>query len=244
MAIGGSITATTQLSTRHTPCTSISHSHCGACSESSRVVIGPSSEESASERIAEGTFAPLMVSQRMQNNKSSITGTPVLGLRKRRSRRRSSSRRGEGAAKTQAAQSCSARRTSAATDRSSSDWREYPRACSCSFARFSAWRTCSCRARSKPKKPFSASRMPSSGQSSRSATQPAGSDSGRRGRRASARFCTTGSMSRGRWGGRGKRSLPDTSRMAESSSSSPFLSRAVMQTTGMPSFWESSVWSM
>ena len=89
MAMGGSITDTTQATVRYTPSTRAPVSHQGAPSPSSSPRRGSCQPISSRERSSEGTLAPTMVSHSTPASRASITGMPVRRLVSSRSRARS-----------------------------------------------------------------------------------------------------------------------------------------------------------
>ena len=76
-AMGGSITDTTQDSTRQTPMTSSCSSHTGAPMANRPALIASPNRENPSHSHWDGMLAPAMVIQNTPANNSSITGIPV-----------------------------------------------------------------------------------------------------------------------------------------------------------------------
>ena len=89
MAMGGSMTLTTQASTRYTPSTRAPWSQAGAWRYVNRSLSRSCTQNRPSASSWEGTLAPLMVIQNTAASSSSMTGMPVARLVSRRSRRRS-----------------------------------------------------------------------------------------------------------------------------------------------------------
>lgn len=89
IAIGGSITDTTQATVRYIPSTSAPSSHQGALAACRAPRRGSCQPISSLESSSDGTFAPTMVSHSTPASRSSIAGMPVALLVSRRSRARS-----------------------------------------------------------------------------------------------------------------------------------------------------------
>ena len=77
MAMGGSITDTTQAGTRYTPFTRKSANFPFMPTAPRSLKISSSSPKRKSLKISEGTFAPLIVSQNTKASSTAITGKAV-----------------------------------------------------------------------------------------------------------------------------------------------------------------------
>ena len=94
MAIGGSITLTTQASPRNTPCHTKPVSHQGAPSSPNQDAAASSTAKNAFASIWDGTFAPRMVTQNTPPSRSNMIGRPSQREVTSRSTRWSKSHRG------------------------------------------------------------------------------------------------------------------------------------------------------
>ena len=74
MAMGGSMTDTTQASTRYTPSTRAPRSQAGALSQANSSPSRSPAQNRAAERSREGTLAPAMVSHSTPASSRSISG--------------------------------------------------------------------------------------------------------------------------------------------------------------------------
>jgi hypothetical protein len=92
IAIGGSITLTTQARPRNTPCQTKPVSHHGAPRASKAPAATSSTQNRLCASICDGTLAPMMVSQNTTASITSISGKPKAREVTMRSMRWSSSR--------------------------------------------------------------------------------------------------------------------------------------------------------
>jgi hypothetical protein len=93
IAIGGSITATTQAVARYMPSTSSPAAHHGSTAEAAPFSNGCAQSMSTAASMPEGTLAPAIVSQKTAVSMPSMSGTPQRRLVTRRSITRSMSKR-------------------------------------------------------------------------------------------------------------------------------------------------------
>ena len=197
MAMGGSITDTTQASTRYTPSTRAPWSQSGAFRAAKRPVSRSWPQNRASERRAEGTLAPSMVSHKMPVRRRSMTGIPVARLVKsrssRRSRRAASARR---QATTLPAISAPVR-TNAATMASRTCSRLQPAACNPSSVSSNAPPASRSDVRSRPRHSVRLAIREGSPSNSRRATHRDGSRPPRAGSSSSASRAAAASMGAG-----------------------------------------------